>query len=250
MGNTGIGGVIGAAGSVVETAVRTAAARSGIDFSYLFAQAKIESGLNAHAQAKTSSATGLFQFTAGTWLDTVRKHGADHGLGWAAKLLKNGASNLSHEARSAILALRHDAEASANMAAAFAADNRDTLQAKLGHAVGATELYLAHFLGAGGATRFLAAKDANGATAAASVAPAAARANRSIFYAQDGRPRTVSEIFDRFAAKLDGNSSGKAVPPTGNALPVTQLADAVTPAVAVNPATARLAYLLLAELGA
>jgi hypothetical protein len=243
MGSVAIEGAINTATTAVEAAVRSAAARTGVDFSYLFAQAKIESGLNPSAQAKTSTATGLFQFTAGTWLDTVRKHGAESGLGWAANLLKNGASGLSTEARTAILALRNDASASANMAAAFAADNRDALQAKLGHAVGTTELYLAHFLGAAGASKFLAAKDAGGTVAAADLAPAAARANHSVFYAADGRARSVGEIFDRFAAKLSGNP----VPAAGKTLPDLQTATATA---TTAPATARLAYLLLAELGA
>ena len=33
--------------------------------------------------------------------------------------------------------------------------------------------------------------------------PAAARANRNIFYASNGQPRTLEQIYDRFAAKLD-----------------------------------------------
>jgi hypothetical protein len=45
--------------------------------------------------------------------------------------------------------------------------------------------------------------------------PAAARANRSVFYASNGQPRTLSEIYSRFAGKLDqgaaaGGASGLA----------------------------------------
>jgi hypothetical protein len=43
------------------------------------AKASAESGLDAGAKAKTSTATGLFQFTEGTWLSMVREHGAKYG---------------------------------------------------------------------------------------------------------------------------------------------------------------------------
>ncbi len=220
MSSTVIGNVAAAAGAVVESAVRLAASRTGIDFGYLIAQARLESGLNPQAQSRSSSAAGLYQFTNATWLETVRKHGAAHGLEWAASALKGGAAALSSDTRAAILALRQDAQAAALMAAEFAADNRDALEAKLGHAVGSTELYLAHFLGSSGAARFLKANDSNAATSAAAVAPSAARANRSIFYASDGRARSVGEVLQRFASKLGANTPpGKSVPPAGTVLP-------------------------------
>ncbi|WP_214672625.1 hypothetical protein, partial [Escherichia coli] len=41
--------------------------------------------------------------------------------------------------------------------------------------------------------------------------PAAARTNRSVFYASNGQPRTLSEIYARFAGKLDqGAAAGGA----------------------------------------
>jgi len=229
MPNGAIGTVANVATRAVEGAVRLASARTGIDFGYLIAQARLESGLNPQAKSARSSATGLYQFTTATWLDTVRRHGAEHGLGWAANALKDGAAALGHETRTAILALRNDAQASASMAAEYAADNRDALESRLGHAVGSTELYLAHFLGSTGAARFLTANDRNAATSAAEVAPAAARSNRSVFFAVDGRARSVGEVLQRFAEKLGAAGSaltattGNAVPPTGNDLPVAPL---------------------------
>ena len=59
--------------------------------------------------------------------------------------------------RAQIMALRFDPEASALMAAELASDNRAALTAVLGREPDAAELYLAHFLGAGGAAQFLAA---------------------------------------------------------------------------------------------
>lgn len=243
-----IDGLAQRAGGVVAV-VRDAAARTGTDFAYLLAQARVESGLNPAAKARTSSARGLYQFTNATWLETVRKHGAEHGLGWAADAIKSGAAGAGTAARATILSLRDNAEAAALMAGEFAQDNTAILERKLGRAVGATELYMAHFLGAGGAAKFLGALALSPGLAAASVVPAAAAANRAVFFERDGSPRSLEAVFARFAAKIESpvtppaqapslprpqGERGNGVPPGGNALPVSQ---------------ARLAYLLLAELG-
>lgn len=235
-----------AADAVVAT-VRDAAARTGVDFAYLLAQAKIESGLDPDARATTSSARGLFQFTASTWLETVRRHGAGHGLGWAADALSNGTAAAGTAARTAILALRHDAEAASLMAGEFARDNGRRIEARLGRAAGATDLYMAHFLGAGGATQFLKALAASPGAPAASVSPAAARANHSVFFGRDGHARSVAEVYQRFAAKLEG---GGAAPLHRAAVPV-MIADAspAMPHPTAPPNAARAAYMLLAELG-
>ncbi|KPF71749.1 hypothetical protein IP88_10545 [alpha proteobacterium AAP81b] len=225
-------------------AVGRAAARTGVDFSYLLTQAKLESGLATTARAATSSARGLFQFTAGTWLETVRRHGADHGLGWAAQALAGGAANAGATVRATILALRDDPEASALMAGELARDNDAALGGVLGRAAGPTELYLAHFLGPAGAGKFLSALATAPQTAAATLLPAAAAANRGVFFAADGAPRSLAEIHARFAAKF-GEGAGGATPASGNALP-----ENTAPAAIDAPAAAaRAAYLLLAELG-
>lgn len=228
--------------------IQLASARTGVDFDYLLATAKVESGLDPAAAAPTSSARGLYQFTEGTWLDTVRKHGGEHGLGWAADALKAGADPAT---RAAILDLRKVPAASASMAAALASDNGTSLEHRLGRAVGATDLYLAHFLGAGGAARFLRARDADPtASARGAVLPAAARANAGVFTAKGGRERSLGEVYDRFSARLGASSSGRTAEranplPTGNAVPRT---GNIVPADA--PRAARMAYLMLAEFGA
>jgi hypothetical protein len=235
----------------ITTAVRAAATRTGVDFAYLMAQARVESGLNPRAQARGSSARGLYQFTNGTWLETVRKHGAAHGLGWAADALASGGARAGSAARATILALRDNAEAAALMAGEFARDNAERLEQRLGRAVGATDLYMAHFLGAGGAARFLAVLAASPDTAAAAIMPAAAAANRSIFYARDGAARTVAEVYQRFAHKIEGT---QATSPATARSPAPPRRDTVSlaaapAAAAADTSRARLAYLLLAELG-
>lgn len=238
-----IGALAQQAGNVVA-AVRDAAARTGTDFAYLMAQARVESGLDPRAQARSSSARGLYQFTSSTWLDTVRKHGAEHGLGWAADAIASGGAKAGSAARDTILALRDNAEAAALMAGEFAADNGARLEKALGRAAGATDLYMAHFLGAGGAVRFLGVLAAAPDTAAAAVIPAAAAANRGVFYHRDGSARTVAEVYQRFAAKLEAKPL---TPLTASAAqrPLPQGERVET----VDASRARLAYMLLAELG-
>ncbi|GGI82504.1 hypothetical protein GCM10007973_18640 [Polymorphobacter multimanifer] len=221
----------------VIAAVRSAAARTGTDFGFLLAQARSESGLDPRAQAKSSSARGLFQFTSGTWMEMVRRHGAEHGLGWAAEALKAGAAGSG--VREAILALRDSPEAASLMAGELARDNAAALGRSLGRAVTAAEVHMASFLGASGATRFLTALAADPQAPAAAVVPQAAAANRAIFAARDGSPRSLAEVMAVMAGKIGGND----LPVRGNGLPVA------APPPAMLPAQARMAYLLLAELG-
>jgi hypothetical protein len=195
----------------VRAAIAQAASRTGVDFDYLYNQARIESSLDPEAKARTSSAAGLYQFTKQTWLQVVTSHGAEHGLGWAAEAIdKSGAGYSVADAsmRTAIDNLRYDPELASTMAGEFAADNRDKLEGSLGRAAQPVDLYLAHFLGAKGATDFLAAHDADPSMAAAPLFPAAASANRSIFYNSNGAPRSLGEIRSNFAAKLGGSAPG------------------------------------------
>src|SRR3712207_2025996 len=86
------GGWTNVAGNGIGAAIQQAAAQTGVDFGYLLGQARIESGFNPNARARTSSATGLFQFIDQTWLGTVKQHGDKHGLGWAANAIQQGSN--------------------------------------------------------------------------------------------------------------------------------------------------------------
>ena len=244
----------------VGSAIARASARTGVDFTYLLNQAKVESGLDPNARARTSSATGLFQFIDQTWLGTVRKHGAEHGLGWAAAAIRQGSNGRYHVAdpatRRAILDLRRQPEAASAMAAEFASDNKSYLEGRLGRAAEPVDLYLAHFLGAGGASQFLRAHDAAPGAPAAGILPAAARANRAVFYNRDGSPRSFAEIRAHFAEKIGGPAPAPAAPmaPTGDYLQMRMAmqGDEAMPEVNLarpTPEHARLAYLMLTSLG-
>ena len=191
----------------VMDAVQNASARSGVDFDYLFDVARVESGYNPTAKAQTSSARGLYQFTKQTWLATLDRHGANHGLAWAADAIGRDASGRLTVAdpalRQQILDLRDDPTASSNMAAALTGDNRDYIESRIGRSAEPVDLYLAHFLGSGGAAKFLTALETNPDQPGASMMPEAAAANRSVFYAPDGSMRSLAEIRERFRVKLE-----------------------------------------------
>ncbi|HWT43020.1 MAG TPA: lytic transglycosylase domain-containing protein, partial [Sphingopyxis sp.] len=130
-----------------------------------------------------------------------------HGLGWAADAIGRDASGRLSVAdpalRQQILDLRDDPTASSNMAAALTGDNRDYIESRIGRSAEPVDLYLAHFLGSGGAAKFLTALETNPDQPGASMMPEAAAANRSVFYAPDGSMRSLAEIRDRFRAKLE-----------------------------------------------
>ena len=106
-----------------------------------------------------------------------------------------------------VLDLRQDPEASVLMAAKYARGNAKSLQGALGRGPDASDLYLAHFLGATGASRLLTAVEDFPETIAADMLPAAAKANGSVFYAADERARAVAEVADlirgRFSDQMD-----------------------------------------------
>jgi hypothetical protein len=253
----------------VTNAIAMASRRTGVDFSYLLGQAKIESSLNPTARAATSSATGLYQFIDQSWLAVIDKHGSEYGLGWASNAIQQSGGRYyvaDPELRQQILDLRKHPETASVMAAEHAADNKAYLESKLGREAEPVDLYLAHFLGVGGASKFLSVHDRAPDASAASLFPSAARANRSIFYDKQGNARSFAEIRDRFASKLQKgvDSLGGDIQYASAALPTgaktVQPADYVRietqrlseqPDIMVKPQpqTARLAYLMLATLG-
>jgi Transglycosylase SLT domain len=244
----------------VSRAIGAAADRTGVDFDYLMNQARVESGFRPDAKAETSSASGLFQFTQQTWLATLKRHGAEHDYGWAADAIQvdkyRQYSVSDSQLRGQILELRNQPEVASAMAAEFAADNGDALASALGREPESVDLYLAHFLGSGGATKFLKAWATDPSQPAAELFPKAASANKAIFYGRGGAPRTLGEIRERFKGKMGGdfgrpNASSVTI---ASAQPRTQSAPMQFRAIEPMPQKlsiefAKSAYGRLAELG-
>jgi 3,4-dihydroxy-2-butanone 4-phosphate synthase len=194
----------------VMDAIWNASQQTGVEYSYLLAQAHLESGLNPAAKARTSSAAGLFQFIEGTWLRSLDRYSGQLGsysygneleagnTAWTSRTM--GSVQASRQEK---LSWRHDPRLASLVAAAYAMENGKRLERVLGRSATGTELYMAHFLGTGGASRFMVAWKRNPDRIAAHLFPKAARANRSVFYARSGRARSLEGVLRHFDKKID-----------------------------------------------
>ncbi len=182
----------------IENAFGAASRSTGTSFDYLVQTASRESSFNPQAQAKTSSAAGLFQFIESTWLEMIKEAGPHLGFERYAQHIErtgNGRYRVKDaEKREEILNLRNNPDAASLMAGAYTQKNASRLTGKLGRAPTGGELYIAHFLGARGAERLITAADGNPLQDASKIFPSQARANRAIFYAPDGKARSAAEV--------------------------------------------------------
>ncbi len=138
----------------------------------------VESG-GRNIGSTTSSAFGPYQFTKGTWRDLIAKH-PDLGLTEAD---------------------RYKPMAQEKAIRAFTADNIASLK-KADIPISAASIYMAHFLGAGGAIRFLNANPNDDARS--HVTTKAVTANAAIF--KEGR--TVEDVVSLFEKKFAGMEAG------------------------------------------
>ena len=130
-------GAIGGAEPAVAGAICNAASATGTNFEYLLATARVESGFNPSASAKTSSAQGL---------STLKQSGLNLVYGKYATAIsqdQNGQYQVSDpQVRQKIMALRQDLAANAAMAEAFTRKTAVQLATRLGRS--ATEGELLH----------------------------------------------------------------------------------------------------------
>ena len=185
--------------AAIAGAIRKAARATGASFEYLLATAKVESNLDPATSAKNSTASGLFQFIEQTWLSTLRQAGKALGYGrYAAAIGQTPAGRYEVRdpaLRSQVMALRKDPSAAAAVGGAFTQQNSIALSRRLGRAPSESELYIAHFLGAGAAARVIRLTGDDPHANAAELFPAAAQANRSIFYDKAGNTRSVAGVY-------------------------------------------------------
>lgn len=216
--------------SRIEQAFQTASTSTGTSFEYLVKTAQRESSFDPNAKAKTSSATGLFQFIESTWLETMKEAGPRHGLDQYADQIQKTRSGKYRvpdpEVRREILDLRKDPEIASLMAGALTQKNATTLQRKLGRDPTEGELYMAHFLGAGGANRLIRASEDNADFRADRLFPAQARANKAIFYHGNGQARSVAEVYEVITGKHNNVTTmiASAVTPQSKPASLTQVA--------------------------
>lgn len=193
--------------------IDAASKMAGVDPRLMGIMAAIESSFRNRAAPGTSSAQGLYQFTGDTWNRVLKKYGAKYGLSPNANRLDPRANTL--------------------MAAEFIKENVAAIKsAKGGAGVTDTDVYLAHFLGAGGYRTFI--KSPPNAVAA-QLMPKEAAANFGIFYNQARQPYTVGQIYQNMNSLLATRAKQfKITAVAGTALP--QVASPAAPA-AATPAT-------------
>lgn len=168
--------------------------------------AGIESRWNPNASS--GIANGLFQFVGGTWRDMIAKYGAQYGISPMASPM--------------------DPRANAILGACYLKENYDGLSSTLGGNVSDVDLYTAHFLGLGGAKRFLTAP--RNEPASNHVSEAAVRNNASVFMA-NGRIRTVGETIAELDRRMNASrkAAGNPLSPTGVQPTPTDVPSGATP---------------------
>lgn len=152
----------------------------GIDPSYYDRTARAESGGRSNAKNPNSSASGLYQFTKGTWRTVVDKYGLKY-----------------------TDADRFDKNKSREVMEFFTRDNAEQLKS-YGIKPNNTDLYTAHFMGVGGARKLLATQRENPNASVYDVAtPAQIKANKSVFLHKDGTPKTVGQVYEILGDKIN-----------------------------------------------
>lgn len=231
----------------VVSAIREGADKTGVGFDYLLKTAQRESSLEPDAKARTSSATGLFQFIEQTWLSMMRQEGPKQGMAnYAGAISEDGSGRLTvadPALREKILQLRTDPHVATVMAGALTQKNAEQLGQALGRHPQAGELYMAHVLGARGASDLIRTAANDPSRAAARDFPDAAAANRSIFYDKAGRARSAQEVYGLLAAS---HANTQVAATTGAMLAQARPTGAATAATAyaAEPAVAPIAAAL------
>jgi hypothetical protein len=193
---------------IVDTILR-ASKLTGADPVYMMALADKESSFLPGNKASTSSAVGLFQFISSTWLEAVRSFGPRHGMIAEAQSIESQDGKLivqNDAMREHILGLRRNPYLSALMAAEMMKRDKAKIESKLGRKLSRSEFYLSHFFGVDSASKFIALVDDTPKKSAPDAFPAAAKSNKSLFFAKDGkktRQLSVAEVYGKIDGMID-----------------------------------------------
>ena len=161
---------------------------TGVPLDWLLAIVGLESGFRYTVKAATSSASGWFQFIDGTW-----------DMMYAKCAKKYGLPPDPGKTRQA----RNDPRINALLGGEFTRDNWEGLKKGLGRDnITDTDVYMAHFLGLGGALKFLRA-DPN--AYGYKIFKKEYSANMPLFFvdAKPSKPRTISEMYQMFQKKIE-----------------------------------------------
>ena len=138
-----------------------------------------------NARNASTSATGVTQFTKGTWLDVMNQY-------------LPGLADWYRTNKDALLDLRRDPQLSRLMAGAYADMNARALE-RANFPVTPNNLYVTHFLGPGDGPKLLAAMQTNpNALARSVIGPDSVRANRKFITPT----MTVKQLIDELARRM------------------------------------------------
>jgi len=140
---------------------------------YLEKLEMVESSGGRNLRSRTSSASGAHQYTTDTWKDLTRLMKVDYSL-----------------------EDRFDYEKSRKVTEFATQRNVELLQGVLNREPNKVEVYMAHKLGRSGASKFFNASPFT--TIDKVVSSSALKANKNVFYKENGKPRTVAEVFSFF----------------------------------------------------
>lgn len=162
----------------VQEIIKNTSLQSNLNPNLALKIAQVESNFNPVAKNPKSSASGLFQFTNGTWRDLVKRYGKEYGIE-----LKD----------------KNDPKANTQIATLFIKENANNLKSYLNREPTAGEIYASHVLGLNGAKRLI--NNYGTSKNAAYLFPRESKANKNIFYKKN-RPITVEELYQFFENKM------------------------------------------------
>lgn len=186
--------------------LKAVADMTGVPVDWLMAIAGIESGFRYDVKAGTSSATGWFQFINATWDEMYRDFGPKYGCPPDAAKTR---------------AARNDPRINALMGAEYIKRNYNGLKKGLGRSnLTDVDVYMAHFLGLGGALKFF---RADPQAMAYKIFSKEYSANMPLFFvnSKPGQPRTIAQVYKLFQDKIEKfwATSGKGLREGGDATP-------------------------------
>lgn len=191
---------------LVINSILHSAEKTGVDKTYMMATGWRETRFDIDGKSRLSSARGLFQFTNVTWFRAIHAFGAKHGFERYAKAIsirKDSTVVVNPGLRNEILALRDNPRASALMTGELAMLDMVRLERMTGLDIDWVDVYIAHFLGITTGANFLEAlNDTPSMTVDKVVSAGAYKRNKAVFVGNDGKPKTVKQVFDSIHGKF------------------------------------------------
>ena len=158
--------------------ITSASSVTGAPVQVMAAKAAVESGFRGSVSSGSSSASGLYQFTSGTWKDMMAKYSVKYGIPANATAI--------------------DPKANAIMAGLYYKENEKSLSG-VTKSFGPVEAYAGHLLGTAGARKFLTGVNTTPDALCSTVVGGDAISGNAPYFTKDGRVLTCKESYDQIA---------------------------------------------------